>query len=197
MEQIWGAIAAVFQSWNNARAITYRRLHNIPDEWARLSPCRRWCSAIWAKPARRGLPSRAIRRRAKTRFTVNFCQCPGRGCCRGLAHTAPFDARGTRAVRHDRSFIAGAYAGDLREMVDVFGRLRRISAICRMSSSPCKTANCLFCRHAAAKRTTRAAIKIAVDMVAAGQIDDDEACCASTRLRLNNYCTRHWTVGEN
>ena len=28
-----GAIAAVFQSWNNARAITYRRLHNIPDEW--------------------------------------------------------------------------------------------------------------------------------------------------------------------
>ena len=32
-EQIWGAIAAVFRSWNNPRAITYRKLHNIPDDW--------------------------------------------------------------------------------------------------------------------------------------------------------------------
>lgn len=32
-EQLWGAIAAVFSSWNNDRAITYRRLNNIPDEW--------------------------------------------------------------------------------------------------------------------------------------------------------------------
>src|SRR5436309_1588418 len=30
-EQLWGAIGAVFGSWNNARAITYRRLHNIPE----------------------------------------------------------------------------------------------------------------------------------------------------------------------
>src|SRR5256714_3062682 len=32
-EQLWGAIAAVFGSWNNARAVTYRRLHHIPAEW--------------------------------------------------------------------------------------------------------------------------------------------------------------------
>src|SRR5947199_2098699 len=32
-EQLWGAIAAVFGSWNNTRAVTYRRLHNIPAEW--------------------------------------------------------------------------------------------------------------------------------------------------------------------
>jgi pyruvate,orthophosphate dikinase len=32
-EQLWGAIGAVFGSWQNARANTYRRLHNIPDEW--------------------------------------------------------------------------------------------------------------------------------------------------------------------
>ena len=31
--QLWGAIAAVFGSWMNARAVTYRRLHNIPAEW--------------------------------------------------------------------------------------------------------------------------------------------------------------------
>jgi pyruvate,orthophosphate dikinase len=32
-EQLWGAIGAVFASWDTNRAITYRRLHNIPDDW--------------------------------------------------------------------------------------------------------------------------------------------------------------------
>jgi len=33
MEQLWGAITAVFKSWNGARAVAYRRIENIPDEW--------------------------------------------------------------------------------------------------------------------------------------------------------------------
>ena len=32
-DQLWGAIGAVFSSWMNARAITYRRLNNIPADW--------------------------------------------------------------------------------------------------------------------------------------------------------------------
>jgi pyruvate,orthophosphate dikinase len=32
-EQLWGAVAAVFGSWNNDRAIYYRRMEQIPDEW--------------------------------------------------------------------------------------------------------------------------------------------------------------------
>jgi pyruvate, orthophosphate dikinase len=32
-EQLWGAIGAVFNSWNNQRAITYRKLNQIPDDW--------------------------------------------------------------------------------------------------------------------------------------------------------------------
>ncbi len=32
-EQLWGAIMAVFDSWNNERAILYRRMEKIPDEW--------------------------------------------------------------------------------------------------------------------------------------------------------------------
>ena len=31
--QLWGAIGAVFSSWTNARAVTYRQLHNIPSAW--------------------------------------------------------------------------------------------------------------------------------------------------------------------
>ncbi len=32
-EQLYRAVNAVFESWNNKRAITYRRLHNIPEDW--------------------------------------------------------------------------------------------------------------------------------------------------------------------
>ena len=32
-EQLWGAIGAVFSSWMNPRAVTYRRLHDIPESW--------------------------------------------------------------------------------------------------------------------------------------------------------------------
>ncbi|MCT4637860.1 MAG: pyruvate, phosphate dikinase [Bacteroidales bacterium] len=32
-DQLWGAICAVFDSWNTERAILYRRMENIPDEW--------------------------------------------------------------------------------------------------------------------------------------------------------------------
>jgi pyruvate,orthophosphate dikinase len=32
-EQLWGGIGAVFQSWNGKRAVSYRRIEGIPDEW--------------------------------------------------------------------------------------------------------------------------------------------------------------------
>ncbi len=32
-DQLWGAVNAVFRSWNTARAITYREMHSIPAEW--------------------------------------------------------------------------------------------------------------------------------------------------------------------
>ncbi|MGH6827823.1 MAG: PEP/pyruvate-binding domain-containing protein, partial [Rhizomicrobium sp.] len=32
-EQLWGAIGAVFGSWRSPRAKTYRKLHNIPEDW--------------------------------------------------------------------------------------------------------------------------------------------------------------------
>ena len=33
MEQLWGGVGAVFKSWNGKRAISYRRIEGIPDEW--------------------------------------------------------------------------------------------------------------------------------------------------------------------
>ncbi|SDI58629.1 pyruvate, phosphate dikinase [Propionivibrio dicarboxylicus] len=32
-EQLWGSVMAVFQSWNNDRAVLYRKMNDIPDSW--------------------------------------------------------------------------------------------------------------------------------------------------------------------
>jgi phosphoenolpyruvate synthase/pyruvate phosphate dikinase len=70
-DQLWGAIGAVFGSWMNPRANTYRRLHDIPKAGAPRSTCRRWCSAIWARPRPPASPSPAIPRPARTSSTAN------------------------------------------------------------------------------------------------------------------------------
>lgn len=33
MEQLWGGVAAIFKSWNGKRAIAYRRIEGLPDNW--------------------------------------------------------------------------------------------------------------------------------------------------------------------
>ena len=33
LKQMWGAVSAVFGSWNNERAIAYRKMYDIPESW--------------------------------------------------------------------------------------------------------------------------------------------------------------------
>ncbi len=72
MEQLWGAIGAVFGSWRNARAETYRRLNNIPESWELRLMCRRWCLVIWAQHRQQVLPLPVIPQLARTPIMASF-----------------------------------------------------------------------------------------------------------------------------
>ena len=48
-EQLRQAIRAVFDSWTGQRAVSYRRLNRIPDDWAQRSTCSRWSSGTRAR----------------------------------------------------------------------------------------------------------------------------------------------------
>ena len=66
-EQLWGAIGAVFSSWMNARAITYRRLHNIPASVGhRRQRAGDGVRQSWARRRPPASRSRAIRRPARS-----------------------------------------------------------------------------------------------------------------------------------
>ena len=74
-EQLWGAICAVFNSWMNERAILYRKMEGIPDEWGTAvnvqGMYKPWYSATWATLRLRAYASAAMLLRAKTSSTVS------------------------------------------------------------------------------------------------------------------------------
>ena len=71
-EQLWGAIGAVFGSWMNARANTYRRLHNIPESWGTAVNVQAMVFGNMGETPRPASRSRAIRRPARRSLYGEF-----------------------------------------------------------------------------------------------------------------------------
>ena len=139
-EQLWGAVGAVFGSWNNDRAIAYRRLYDIPDELGH----RRQRAGDGLRQHRRRLGHRrrlharpGDRRERLLRRVPG--QRPGRGRGRRRAHAAP----GRRARRRLPDGLRGAARGAHR-------RSSASSATCRTSSSRSRRAASTCCRRATA-----------------------------------------------
>lgn len=72
MEQLWGAIGAVFASWNGKRAIAYRNIENIPHDWGTAVNVQTMVLEIWAIRAPRAWPLRATPATATATFTANI-----------------------------------------------------------------------------------------------------------------------------
>ena len=80
-EQLWGAIAAVFKSWQSARAVTYRRLHAIPEDWGTAVSVQAMVFGNMGETSATGV---AFTRNPSTGERALLWrvsgQCPGRGC---------------------------------------------------------------------------------------------------------------------
>ena len=105
-QQLWGAIGAVFGSWMNQRANTYRRLHNIPESWGTAVNVQAMVFGNMGETSATGV---AFTRNPSTgeKEAVRRIphQCAGRGRGRRHPHAAG-DQRG------------GAQRGRLRQAVD-------------------------------------------------------------------------------
>ena len=68
---MWGAIGAVFGSWMNQRAITYRRLHNIPESWGTAVNVQAMVFGNMGRPPPPAWPSPAIHRPVRNGSTAS------------------------------------------------------------------------------------------------------------------------------
>ncbi len=104
-EQLYGAIAAVFGSWQNARANTYRRLHDIPDSWGTAVTVQAMVFGNLGESSATGVAfTRNPSTGAKEILRRVPAQCAGRGRRRRHPHAAAADraraARGRRRESH-------------------------------------------------------------------------------------------------
>ena len=175
-EQLWGAIGAVCESWNNARAQTYRKLHNIPDDWGTAVNVQ---SMVFGNLGDTSATGVAFTRNPSTGenhlYGEYLINAQGVDVVAGI-RTPLFL---TRAAREE----GGMSEPSLEEaMPEVFGELQQVFARLEVHFSDMQdveftvqNGRLFILQTRTGKRTVKAALKIAVDLVNEGVIERDEA----------------------
>ncbi len=169
-EQLWGAVAAVFGSWNNRRAREYRRLHGIPDDLGT------------------GVNVQAMvfgNRGGDCATGVAFTRNPATGE-RGIYGEYLINAQGEDVVAGIRTPRAIAPRDGSRGLGDDFPQaFAELARVCRTLEERLKDmqdveftiegGTLYMLQTRTGKRTGFAAVRTAVDMVGEGLIDEREA----------------------
>ncbi len=173
-EQLWGAIGAVFSSWMNARAITYRRLNNIPAEWGTAVNVQSMVFGNMGEDCATGVAFTRDPSTGEDYFYGEYLvNAQGEDVVAGIRTPQPINK-----AKHQ--------PGDLPAMEDVlpdcYEQLVKIRAILESHYKDMQDIEFTIEKHKLymlqtrnGKRTAKAAVKIAVDMVAEGLISEKEA----------------------
>ena len=134
-EQLWGAISAVFGSWMNQRANTYRRLHDIPESWGTAVSVQSMVFGNMGDDCSTGVCfSRNPSTGANRAWRVPG-ECPGRRRGRRYSNTAAADHRRARGKRQRPRSMEEAQPEVFEELSQSVTRLKPIIATCRTWSS--------------------------------------------------------------
>lgn len=175
-QQLWGGIGAVFGSWQSARAQTYRRIHNIADDWGTAVNVQAMVFGNMGNDSATGVAFTRNPATGEKSFYGEFLvNAQGEDVVAGIRTPQHL----TRAAREQ----AGESDLSLEErMPEAFAELteayRRLEAHYRDMQDiefTIERGKLWMLQTRSGKRTTQAALKIAVDMVAEGLIDQAEA----------------------
>ncbi len=195
-EQLWGAIAAVFGSWENARAIAYRRLHDIPDDWGTAVTIQAMVFGNMGDRSATGVVfTRNPSTGAKELYGEYLVNAQGEDVVAGLRTPQPL----TRAERRQ----SASSKPSLEELMpDVFAELKaaceRLEARFRDIQDiefTVQEGTLFILQTRAGKRSTQAALKIAVDMADEGLITREEAVKSINAAQLDQLL--HPTLDPN
>ena len=176
MEQLWGAVGAVFGSWRNARAETYRRLNNIPESWGTAVNVQAMVFGNLGPTSATGV---AFTRNPSTgenalygEFLVN---AQGEDVVAGIRTPQNLTKIAREEALSDMPSMEEVMPEVFGQLVDVNLKLENHYRDMQDIEFTVQDGKLWMLQTRAGKRTTAAALKIAVDMVAEGLITKDEA----------------------
>ncbi|MFH1050195.1 MAG: pyruvate, phosphate dikinase [bacterium] len=174
MDQLWGAIGAVFGSWMNNRAIIYRKLNNIPESWGTAVNIQTMVFGNMGEDSGTGVAFTRNAASGKNEFYGEFLMnAQGEDVVAGTRTPLPIiqlkekDKKSYNRLMEIRQILEKHY----RDMLDIEFTIQN------------KRLWMLQCR--VGKRTAMAAMKIAVEMVKEKLIKPEEAVMRIDPEQLN------------
>jgi pyruvate,orthophosphate dikinase len=175
-DQLWGAIGAVFGSWMNPRAVTYRRLHDIPGDWGTAVNIQAMVFGNMGTDCATGVA-----------FTRNPSTGANEFYGEYLVNAQGEDVvAGVRTPQHLTIAGKNAHKSTLPAMEEVMPEV--LAELCRVRRTledhyrdmqdiefTVQSGKLWMLQTRTGKRTAQAALKIAVSLVEDGVIDQDEA----------------------
>ena len=195
-DQLWGAIGAVFNSWMNARATTYRRLNSIPASWGTAVNVQAMVFGNMGKDCATGVAFTRDPSTGENSFYGEYLiNAQGEDVVAGIRTPLPL----TRAARE----AGGGDDASMEEaMPEVFAQLDRVRAQLEAHYSDMQDleftvqqGKLYMLQTRNGRRTAAAALRMAVEMAEEGLIDRDEALLRIDPIALDQLL--HPTLDPN
>ncbi|MBB6483031.1 pyruvate, phosphate dikinase [Rhizobium lusitanum] len=184
--QLWGAVSAVFSSWMNARAVTYRHLHNIPEAWGTAVNIQAMVFGNLGNSSATGV---AFTRNPSTgekelygEFLVN---AQGEDVVAGIRTPQSITEVARIASGYERPSMEKLMPEAFAEFRSICSQLEAHYRDVQDLEFTIERGRLWMLQTRSGKRTTKAAMKIAVDMVDEGLITEDEAVARIDPMTLD------------
>ncbi len=174
-EQIWGAINAVFLSWDNARARAYRRLNNIPDDWGTAVNVQAMVFGNMGEDCATGVAFTRDPSTGENRFYGEYLvNAQGEDVVAGIRTPQPINIAG-KDSENPLPSLEEEFPECYGELVDIYGKLEQHYRDMQDIEFTIQRGRLWMLQTRAGKRTGFAAVRVAAEMLSEGLIDEKTA----------------------
>ena len=184
--QLWGAIAAVFGSWHNVRAIAYRRLHDIPDDWGTAVTVQAMVFGNMGERSATGVVfTRNPSTGAKELYGEFLVNAQGEDVVAGLRTPQPLTEAARESTGDHRPSLEALMPEAFAELKAACARLEAHFRDIQDIEFTVEQGRLWVLQSRSGKRSMGAALKIAVDMTREGLITEQEAVLGIDAAQLD------------
>ncbi|MET0314390.1 MAG: pyruvate, phosphate dikinase [Hansschlegelia sp.] len=175
-DQLWGAIGAVFQSWMNPRAITYRRLNSIPESWGTAVNVQAMVFGNMGETSATGVAfTRDPSTGEKSLYGEFLVNAQGEDVVAGIRTPQPITEAARQAGGVKAPSLEAKMPDVFKEFVGVATKLEMHYRDMQDLEFTVERGKLWMLQARNGKRTAKAALKVAVDLVNEGVLSKEEA----------------------